>query len=90
MPVTVTPVILVKPAASPVIAAPEIRVVNTPDAKLAVVPVTVVPVTLVKLAVPPVTLVNPAVPPVSDVNCPDVPVTVIPLIVPDTPRPEPK
>jgi hypothetical protein len=40
----------------PVIVAPESWPVNTPDAKFAVVPVTVVPVTEEKLAVPPVSV----------------------------------
>jgi hypothetical protein len=47
---------------------------------LAVVPVTVTPVTLVK----------PADPPVIEVNWPEVPVIVTPLIVPVTLTPEPK
>ena len=42
----------------PVTVAPETTVVNTPDAKLAVVPVVVVPVNDVKLPVTAVAVVN--------------------------------
>ena len=46
----VVPVMVVNPAVLPVIVAPEIRVVNTPEAALMVVPVIVVPVTVVNPA----------------------------------------
>ena len=53
---------------APVIVTPDACTEKTPLAKFAVVPVTVVPVTVV----------NPAVPPVSVVNWPVFPVTVAP------------
>ena len=57
VPVTVVPVITVKPAPLPVMDAPLIREVKTPETKFAVVPVTVVPVMLVKPASVPVSVV---------------------------------
>ena len=59
--------IVVNPAALPVIFVPDICVVNTPETKFAVVPVTVVPVTVVNPAVSPVT----TAPETTEVNTPD-------------------
>ena len=66
----------------PVIVAPETRVVNTPDAKFAVVPVVVVPVKEVKLPVVAATVVPVnVVPETCVVNTPDTKVAVVPVVV---------
>ena len=84
----------------PVIVAPETRVVNTPDAKFAVVPVVVVPVREVKLPVVKLAVVPLVVVPVREVKVPVVAITVTPeicvvntpdaklAVVPVTVRPE--
>ena len=74
------PVRVVNKPVLPVIVAPETCVVNTPDAKLAVVPVVVVPVSEVKLPVVAVTTVP--------VNV--VPLNVPVIVTPEANTPEPK
>ena len=84
----------------PVIVVPESCVVKTPDTKLAVIPVVVVPVNEVntpdtKLAVVPVVVV-----PVKEVNVPVVAATVVPVkvcplttpvtLIPELKNPEPR
>lgn len=74
------PVRAVNKPVLPVIVVPEIRVLNTPDSKLAVVPVVVVPVSEVKLPVVAVTTVP--------VNV--VPLNVPVIVTPEANTPEPK
>ena len=88
VPLTVVPVRVVKPAALPVIVAPERRVVNTPDAPLYVTNVAVVPVAVEVLKIEifpdaystvlPVRVVIVALSFVSAANNPEFPVIVAP------------